>query len=79
MIGHSPWEIEVNARYARERVAQHVATSRLASTPGSSGTTHRSPASAQLRRVVGRGLIAAGERLAGPAAPRSAPTVRPAA
>ena len=79
MIGHSPLEIELNARYARERVAQQVAAARLASTPGSSGTSRRSPASARLRRVVGHGLIAAGSRLAGPAATRSAPTVRPVA
>ena len=79
MMVHSPWEIEVNARYARERVAEHLAAARLAATPASSSVSQRASATARLLRVVGYGLIAAGERLVGSAATRSAPTVRPAA
>ena len=62
-----PWEMEINARYARERVARAVAATR----PGAPASRRRSgppiPALDHVRQLVGRRLIAAGQRLVGPA------------
>jgi hypothetical protein len=74
-----PYDLEINARYTRERVAETVAATRRVprSTMGRCATG--TPAILTwLRRGVGQRLIAAGERLAGSSACRPA-TPRPAA
>ena len=63
-----PFEIEIDARYAQERVATMMETTRplprLSTARRAAGPP---PAVAWALRGVGRRLIAAGERLAGPA------------
>ncbi len=72
-----PWEMEVNARYARERVATVVAATR----PVAPAPQRRSDASAMVlghvRQLVGRRLIAIGQRLVGPVPSR--PAAKPVA
>ena len=75
---HSPWEIEVNARYVRQRVAAGVAACRLVPPASDDRAADAAPALAPVLRLIGRGLIAAGERLAGPTTTPARP-VRPAA
>ena len=74
---HSPWELDVNARYAQRRVAEGVAACRLVP-PSEDRAAGSAPALAPVLRLIGRGLIAAGERLAGPTT-TPARSVRPAA
>ena len=68
------FEAEINARYTRERVA--AALTACQPLPARSGAPNDGarPASAWLLRRVGCGLIVAGERLGGTAAPRPAAT-----
>ena len=73
-MSFNAFEAEINARYTRERVAAAL----TACQPGPDRVRARNdgarPAAAWLLRRVGRGLIVAGERLGGSAAPRPAPT-----
>lgn len=61
------WEIEVNARYARERIMADVAAVRPIANANRATATRL--ALARCQRLIGRGLIAVGERLAGQPAP----------
>ena len=72
-----PWEMEVNARYARERVATIVAAIRPVASASHRRPDVPAPAQGQLRQLIGRRLIAAGQRLVGPAPSR--PAAKPAA
>ncbi len=72
-----PWEMEINARYARERVATIVAATRPVAATARRRPDVPAPAQGQLRQLVGRRLIAAGQRLVGPAPSR--PAAKPAA
>ena len=78
-MSFNAFEAEINARYTRERVAAALATCRPQ--PDQKGTRNDGahPATAWLLRRVGHGLIVAGERLGGSAAPRPAPTAGPIA
>ena len=72
-----PWEMEINARYARERVATTVAATRPLPAVARRRLAVPVPALGHVRQAVGRRLIAAGHRLIGPAA--SHPAAGPAA
>lgn len=64
MVVRNPIELEIHARYARQRAEAEAAHRALVAR-----SAHRAPlapAITQLRRRVGRGLIAAGQRLVGP-------------
>lgn len=63
---HHPYEIEINAAYARERVTAIAAANRQASTAQRAERVPSPPPTfGWLRCGLGRRLIAAGERLAG--------------
>ena len=67
-----PYEFEIDASYARGRVAETMAATR----PMPQAATRPAgppPVVAWMRRSIGRGLIAAGKRLAGPSAQHPAP------
>ena len=72
-MSFNAFEAEINARYTRERVAAALATCRPQPDQKGSRNDGARPAAWLLRRV-GRGLIVAGERLGGSAAPRPAAT-----
>lgn len=75
----SPWEMEVTARFKRERLAAEAVAARRAALalavaaapkavdpwPLRRGAPRPVPAVGPLRRVVGAGLIALGQRLTG--------------
>ena len=64
MVVRSPIELEIHAGYTRQRAEAESAHRALVAR-----AAHRAPlapAVTQLRRGVGRGLIAAGQRLVGP-------------
>ena len=69
-----PYEMEIDAGYARERVAELMAATRPVPQAATTPPAGPLPVVALLRRRVGRGLIAAGERLAGPTTGRPMPT-----
>ena len=76
---HHPYEIEINAAYVRDQVmALAEATRRTAPAPRGARERGAPPAPGWLRRGLGRRLIAAGERLAGPSVYPPA-TLEPAA
>ena len=66
MFVHSLSDMEIHADYVRRRAEVFASQRSLTSR----STAPRAPL-VELRRGLGRRLIAAGERLAGPAAPRS--------
>lgn len=72
-----PWEMEINARYARERVAATVAATRPVVATARRRPDVPTPAVGQVRQLVGRRLIAVGQRLVGPAPSHAA--AKPAA
>ena len=64
---HHPYDLEINAAYARERVMAFAeATRRLPETPRTKVQPGTPPAPGWLRRGLGRRMIAVGEWLAGP-------------
>ena len=71
---NTPWQIDATAAYTRQRIAEEVAACRLAAAARGGRVGQHRVALAWLLRGIGRGLIAAGERLAGPATPRRVTT-----
>lgn len=69
----NPYELEIDARYARERVAAMVETTRRTPRATPVRRAAPSPPVAWLLGGVGRALIVVGERLAGVATRRPAP------
>lgn len=69
----SPYELESETRYARERIAAMVETTRRPPRATPVRGPSPSPPVAWLLGGVGRALIAVGERLAGVATRRPAP------
>ena len=72
----SLWDLEIHADYARQR-AEAFAAQRVPAVPVNRSAGPRL-ALVRVRRGAGRGLIAAGERLVGSAAPRPAPSTHAA-
>ena len=78
-MSFNAFEAEINAHYARERVAAALTACQPLPARSRARNNGTQPAAAWLLRRVGRGLIVAGERLGGSAAPRPAPTAGPIA
>ena len=64
------WDLEVHAQYIRQQIEARAADRALVATAGRATTPWLPLAS--VRRGLGRGLIAVGERLAGPTTPQAA-------
>ncbi len=71
MVFRHPFEVELAARVARERALAEAAAARRANAALIGRSVRGADLVAWLCRAAGRGLIAAGERLAGPAVARS--------